>query len=58
MQWFLTTMNYAYISGGRLYVSRNGAKPVEIESAFAAQVVARHQQAMERRQWKAGSGIA
>ncbi|HOO93585.1 MAG TPA: hypothetical protein PKX94_08950, partial [Opitutales bacterium] len=25
-------------------------------SAFAAQVVARHQQAMERRQWKAGSG--
>lgn len=49
-------MNYAYISGGRLYVSRNGAKPVEIESAFAAQVVARHQQAMERRQWKAGSG--
>jgi len=56
MQWFLTTMNYAYISGGRLYVSRNGAKPVEIESAFAAQVVARHQQAMERRQWKAGSG--
>lgn len=56
MQWFLTTMNYAYISGGRLYVSRNGAQPVEIESAFAAQVVARHQQAMERRQWKAGSG--
>jgi len=56
MQWFLTTMNYAYISGGRLYVSRNGAKPVEIESAFAAQVIARHQQAMERRQWKAGSG--
>ena len=49
-------MNYAYISGGRLYVSRNGAQPVEIESAFAAQVVARHQQAMERRQWKAGSG--
>ena len=56
MQWFLTTMNYAYISGGRLYVSRNGAQPVEIESAFAAQVIARHQQAMERRQWKAGSG--
>ncbi|MBN2234093.1 MAG: hypothetical protein JW706_03020 [Opitutales bacterium] len=49
-------MNYAYISGGRLYVSRNGAQPVEIESAFAAQVIARHQQSIERRQWKAGSG--
>lgn len=45
-------MRYAYLSNGHLFLSLDGADPIEIESEFARQVMERHADAVQRRKWR------
>lgn len=48
-------MRFAFLSDGKLYVKHPGTDPREIESAFAAERLAREQQRVDRHAWK-GAG--
>ncbi len=51
-------MDYAYLAGGKLFVSRAGSAPKEIRSEFGKKVQERHLQNLERHGWKSQQGQA
>lgn len=50
--------SFAFISGGVLYVSREGAKPQEVDSQFAREIEERREKARRRHGWKGESDEA